>query len=120
MEVFEMGIDQLIPAQRIPRKNNGTVDRRMATIKEYGIAIRILALLRHADRAKNRLTRVAELELFAPPTRPNQTPLLISGPPSTSKWLEISKRFRDTSKGVLMGLTGIGTIFQKDLQHGSF
>jgi hypothetical protein len=46
MEVFEMGIDQLIPTLRILRKNNGAVNRRMATIKEYGIAIRILARLR--------------------------------------------------------------------------
>jgi len=45
----------------------------MATIKEYGIAIRILARLRHAGRVKYRLSRIAELELFAPPTGPNQT-----------------------------------------------
>jgi hypothetical protein len=92
MEVFEMGIDQLIRALRIPRKNNGAVNRRMATIKEYGIAIRILARLRLTGGVKHRLTRIAELELFAPPTRPNQTTLLIPRPPSTSKWLEISRR----------------------------
>jgi hypothetical protein len=120
MEVFEMGLDQPIPAPRIPRKNNGAVNRRMATIKEYGIAIGMLARLRHAGGVKYRLTRIAELELFPPPTRPNQTTLLIPGPPSTSKWLEISKRFRDTCNGVLKGLTGVGTICQKDLQHGSF
>jgi hypothetical protein len=120
MEVFEMGIDQMIPAPRIPRNNNGTVDRRMATIKEYGIAIRILARLRHAGGVEYRLTHIAELELFAPPTQPNQTTLLIPGPPSTSRWPEIWKRSRNTSNGVLRGLTGIGTIFQKDLQHGSF
>ena len=45
MEVFEMGIDQLIRVLRIPGKNNGTVIRRMATIKEYGIAIGMLARL---------------------------------------------------------------------------
>jgi hypothetical protein len=66
MEVFEMGIDQLIRALRIPRKNKGTVNRRMATINECGITIRILARLRQAGRVKYRLTRIAELELFAP------------------------------------------------------
>ena len=120
MEVFEMGLDQRIPAPRIPRKNNGAVNRRMAMIKEYGIAIRMLARLRHAGGVKYRLTRIAELELFPPPTRPNQTTLLIPGPPSTSKWHEISKRFRDTSNGVLKGLPESGLFFKRDLQHGSF
>jgi hypothetical protein len=120
MDVFEIGIDQLIPAPRIPRKNNSAVNRMMAAIKEYGIAIPIRARLRHAGWAKNRLTRVAELEFFPPPVRPNQTTLLIPGPPSTSKWLEISKRFEDTSNGALRLLTRIGTISEKDLHHGSF
>jgi hypothetical protein len=118
--ICSMGIDQLIRVLRIPGKNNGTVNRRMATIKEYGIAIRILARLRHAGGVEYRRTRIAELELFAPPTRPNQTTLLIPGPPSTSRWPEIWKRSRNTSNGVLRGLTGIGTIYQKDLQNGSF
>jgi DNA modification methylase len=43
MEVFEIEIDQLIPSQRILRKNDGAVARMMAVIKEYGIAIPILA-----------------------------------------------------------------------------
>jgi ParB-like nuclease domain len=43
MEVFEIGIDQLVPSQRILRKNDGAVARMMAAIKEYGIPIPILA-----------------------------------------------------------------------------
>src|ERR1700722_15060961 len=42
MEVFEIGIDQLIPSQRILRKNDGAVGRMMAAIKEYGMPIPIL------------------------------------------------------------------------------
>jgi hypothetical protein len=37
MEVFEMGIDQLIPAPRIPRVR--AVNRRMVAINEDGVAI---------------------------------------------------------------------------------
>ncbi len=40
---MEIGIDQLIPSKRILRKNDGAVNRMMAVIKEYGIAIPILA-----------------------------------------------------------------------------
>jgi DNA modification methylase len=43
MEVFEIGIDQLVSSPRILRKNDGAVTRMMAVIKEYGIAIPILA-----------------------------------------------------------------------------
>jgi hypothetical protein len=43
MEVFEIGIDQLIPSPRILRKNDGAVARMIAAIKEYGIPIPILA-----------------------------------------------------------------------------
>jgi DNA modification methylase len=42
MEVFEIEIDQLIPSQRILRKNDGAVTRMVAAIKEYGIPIPIL------------------------------------------------------------------------------
>jgi DNA modification methylase len=42
MEVFEIGIDQLVPSQRILRKNDGAVTRMVAAIKEYGIPIPIL------------------------------------------------------------------------------
>src|ERR1700684_1075339 len=43
MQVFEIGIDQLIPSPRILRKNDGAVARMIAAIKEYGIPIPILA-----------------------------------------------------------------------------
>jgi DNA modification methylase len=42
MEVFEIEIDQLIPSQRILRKNDGAVTRMVAATKEYGIPIPIL------------------------------------------------------------------------------
>jgi len=42
MLVFETGIDQLIPSPRILRKNDGAVNRMLATIKEYGMPIPIL------------------------------------------------------------------------------
>jgi ParB-like chromosome segregation protein Spo0J len=43
MQTFEIGIDQLIPSSHVLRKNDGAVARMMAVIKEYGIAIPILA-----------------------------------------------------------------------------
>ena len=43
MEVFEIGIDQLVSSPRILRKNDGAVGRMIAAIKEYGIPIPILA-----------------------------------------------------------------------------
>src|ERR1700678_343102 len=39
MDVFEIGIDQLVPSSRILRKNDGAVARMIAAIKEYGIPI---------------------------------------------------------------------------------
>ena len=44
MEVFEIEIDQLIPSQRILRKNEGAVAGMVAAIQEYGIAIRTLLI----------------------------------------------------------------------------
>jgi len=92
MEVVEIEIDQLIPSSRILRKNGGDVAGMVAVIQEDGIAIRVLARLIQARGV-----------LFLPPTRPNQTTLLISGLPSTSKMHELSKRFRDTRDGVQRG-----------------
>jgi hypothetical protein len=43
MEVFEIGIEQLVPSPRILRKNDGSVARMIAAIKGYGIPIPILA-----------------------------------------------------------------------------
>lgn len=43
MKTSEIGIDQLVPSPRVLRKNDGAVARMMAVIKEYGIAIPILA-----------------------------------------------------------------------------
>ena len=82
MEVFEIEIDQLIPSQRILRKNDGAVARMIGAIKEYGIAIRVLV----------RLSRARGV-LFPPPIRPIQTTLLISGPPSTSKCKDFRSAF---------------------------
>jgi ParB-like chromosome segregation protein Spo0J len=42
MEVFEIGIDQLIPYDRNPRKNDRAVARMMASIKEFGFKIPML------------------------------------------------------------------------------
>jgi ParB-like nuclease domain len=42
MQIFEIGIDELIPSPRVLRKNDRAVARMMAVIKEYGIAIPIL------------------------------------------------------------------------------
>src|ERR1700674_2388162 len=49
MEVFEIGIGELTPYDRNPRKNDRAVNRMIASIKEFGFKIPLLVRHRGDD-----------------------------------------------------------------------
>lgn len=49
MEVFEIGIDELTPYDRNPRKNDRAVNRMIASIKEFGFKIPLLVRRRRDE-----------------------------------------------------------------------
>ena len=104
MEVFEMGIDQLIPALGFRART--TVRSTGGWPRSRNMGSRFAFWRVCAMRAGLNIVSVALRNLSCSRHRPDRIrPLLIPRPSSTSKWLEISKRFRDTSNGVLKGLT---------------
>ena len=63
MEVFEISIEQLIPYERNPRKNDGAINRMVASIKEFGFVTPLL--VRYLE---------GKIEIVAVRVNKNETP----------------------------------------------